>query len=251
MTTTAGTVSRRLTFASSNGRLETARILNPDDPATQPASKFNSPSDFSRMGETVASYQSPIHRFKGRRNRLKAKQDQLLQELFSSSRKRLVRVAYCILQNQHDAEDAVQDAFLSASLHFGNFEGRSAVSTWLTRIVINAALMVRRKRKTTFIRSLHDLNRHDAVFVGTIPDLQPDPELACSRAESFAFLDGLVGEMNPLLRQAVEVAYYDELSSSEASLALAIPLSTYKGRLFRGTCLLRDRARRKSKSSSL
>jgi RNA polymerase sigma-70 factor, ECF subfamily len=237
MTTTAGTVSRRLPFASSNGQHETARILNPGDPATRPAS--------------VASYQSPTHRFKGRRTRPKAKQDQLLQELFSISRKRLVRVAYGILHNQQDAEDAVQDAFLSATRHFGNFEGRSAVSTWLTRIVINAALMVRRKRKTALIRSLNELNGDDAVFVETIPDLQPNPELACSRAESLAFLDALIGEMKPLLRQAVEVAYYDELSSPEASSALAIPVSTYKARLLRGTCLLRDRARRKSKRPSL
>jgi RNA polymerase sigma-70 factor, ECF subfamily len=251
MTTTTGTVSRRLTFASSNGRHETARILNPDDPATQQASKFNSPSDFSRTRETVAAYQPPTHHFEGKRTRPKAKQDQLLQEVFSISRKRLVRVAYGILQNQHDAEDAVQDAFLSASRHFGSFEGRSAVSTWLTRVVINAALMVRRKRKTTFIRSLHDLNGDDAVFVETIPDLQPNPELAYTQAESFAFLDALIGEMNPLLRQAVKVTYYDELSSSEASSALAIPLSTYKARLFRGTCLLRERAQRKYKSSSL
>lgn len=173
-----------------------------------------------------------------------AKQEQLLQELFSISRKRLVRVAYRILQNQEDAEDAVQDAFLSASRHFANFEGRSAVATWFTRIVINAALMLRRKRKSTLVRSLHDLNGDDAFFVATIPDLQPNPELAYSRAESFAFLDALISEMNPLLRQAVKIAYYDELSSPKASSALAIPLSRYKARLFRGTRLLQNRARR-------
>jgi RNA polymerase sigma-70 factor, ECF subfamily len=251
MTTTTGTVPRRLTFVSSNRRHASARIWNPDDPTTRQASKFNSPADFSRRKEVAAAYQSPTHHFEGKRTRPKAKQDQLFQELFSTSRKRLVRVAYGILQNQHDAEDAVQDAFLSASGHFGSFEGRSAVSTWLTRIVINAALMVRRKRKATVIQSLHDLNGNDAVFVETIPDLQPNPESAFSRAESFALLDALMSQMNPLLRQAVEVGYYDELSSSEASSALAIPLSTYKARLFRGRCLLRERARRKCKSSSL
>jgi RNA polymerase sigma-70 factor, ECF subfamily len=244
MTTFGGTVSRRLTVASSTGRRETARTLNPDDPPTQPASRFNSLSESSRIRETVGSYRPPTHRFKRRQTPPKAKQEQLLQELFLISRKRLVRVAYGILQNQQDAEDAVQDAFLSASRHFGNFEGRSAVATWLTRIVINAALMVRRKRKNTFVRSLHDLNGDDTVFVETIPDFQPNPESAYSRAESFAFLDALISKMNPLLGQAVKIAYYDELSAPEASSALAIPISTYKARLFRGTRLLQNRARR-------
>jgi RNA polymerase sigma-70 factor (ECF subfamily) len=244
MTTTVGTAPRRLTVTSSTGRRETARISNLDDPGKQPSSKFNSPSEFSRIRETVVSYRSPTHRFKRTQIRPRAKQEQLLQELFLISRKRLVRVAYGILQNQEDAEDAVQDAFLSASRHFGNFEGRSAVATWLTRIVINAALMVRRKRKNTFVRSLHDLNGDDAVFVETIPDFQPNPELAYSRTESFAFLDALISKMNPLLRQAVKIAYYDELSTSEASSALAIPISTYKARLFRGRRLLQNRVRR-------
>ena len=224
MTTTGGPVSRRLTVVSSTGRHETPPVLSPP---------------------------APTYRFRPRQTRSRAIQERLLQELFSISRNRFLGVAYCILQNQDDAEDAVQDAFVSASRHFASFEGRSAITTWLTRIVINAALMMRRKRKNIFLGSLSDLNGDDADLVETIPDLHPNPELACSRAESFAVLDALINEMNPLLRQAVKSAYYDELSSSEASSALAIPLSTYKARLFRGMCLLRDRARRKSKSSSL
>ena len=143
MTTTGGTVSRRLTVTSSTGRHETARILNPDDPGTRPANKFNPSSDFSRIKETVASYQSPARGFKTRRTRPRAKQEQLLQELFWISRKRLVRVAYGILQNQQDAEDAVQDAFLSASRHFGNFEGRSAVATWCGLRLDSSSLSIR------------------------------------------------------------------------------------------------------------
>jgi RNA polymerase sigma-70 factor (ECF subfamily) len=190
-------------------------------------------------------------RFQSRETGSKAIWEQALEELFSISRDRFLGVAYCILKNHDDSEDAVQDAFLSASRHFANFEGRAAVTTWLTRIVINAALMLRRKRKNTFIRAVNDLDRNEADYLETIPGLHPDPEMASSRAESFALLDGLINEMNPLLRQAVKSAYYDELSSSEASSALAIPLSTYKARLFRGTRLLQDRARKKTKGSAL
>jgi RNA polymerase sigma-70 factor (ECF subfamily) len=223
MTTTGGTASRRPTVASSTGQCETPRVLHP---------------------------QAAAYRLRRRQTRSRATADQLLQELFSISRNRFLGVAYRILQNREDAEDAVQDAFLSASRHVGDFEGRSTVQSWLTRIVVNAALMMRRKRKNTFVRPLSDFSGDDADFVETIRDHRPNPELACSRAESFAIVDALISEMNPLLRQAVRSAYYDELSSSEASSALAIPHSTYKARLFRATHLLRDRARRKSKRST-
>ena len=170
--------------------------------------------------------------------------------MFVISHQRLVRVAYAILHNQEDAEDAVQDAFLSACRHASNFEGRSAFTTWLTRIVINAALMIRRKRTNTLIRPLNDLATEETIFVETIPDFRPDPELACSRAESFAFLDALLNKMNPLLRQAIKIAYHDEMSAPEASSALGLSLSTYKARLLRGVHLLQERARRRRQRSS-
>ena len=69
-----------------------------------------------------------------------------LQEMFLASRPKFVGIAYSILRNKEDAEDAVQDAVLSAYVHLRNFEGRSAFTTWFTRIVLNAALMVLRKR---------------------------------------------------------------------------------------------------------
>jgi RNA polymerase sigma-70 factor (ECF subfamily) len=213
------------------GGHEVVQITNPTGRGTRPAGNFNSPADFPRLGETVVSSQSFGHRSNQRRSRTKAKQEQVLHELFSNSRERFMGVAYSILQNQHDAEDAVQNAFPSATRYFGNFEGRSAVGTWLTRIVINAALMLRRKRKNSFVRSLHDLNRDEAVFVETISDLQPNPELAYSRAESFAFLDAQIDEMNPLLGQSVRAAYYEEMSMAEGSSALGIPIARFKARL--------------------
>jgi hypothetical protein len=70
-----------------------------------------------------------------------------LEEMFAASHKRFVAVAHSILRNREDAEDAVQEAFLSAYRHWRSFEGRSALRTWLTRIVLNAAFMIQRKRK--------------------------------------------------------------------------------------------------------
>jgi RNA polymerase sigma-70 factor, ECF subfamily len=222
-----GTInSGRLNVFSSDGCPERPRILGPDG---------------SRI--EFESRTSPLRR---RRIPLEAKQEQVLQELLLTSRERFVRVAYGILQNQEDAEDAVQDGFLCACRYFGSFEGRSAVTTWLTRIVMNAALMIRRKRKKTLLRSFHDLDREETAFVETMPDFRPNPESACAQAESLGFLNALLNKMDPPLRKAVSMTYYDELSASEASSALTIPMSAYKARLLRGKRFLQSRARRRA-----
>jgi RNA polymerase sigma-70 factor (ECF subfamily) len=231
-----------------SGGREVVPIVNAPGQDAHLACSFHAPAAFARTSESFAPSQSVSHCSKRRRNRTNAKQEQVLYELFSKSRQRLVRVADSILRNHDDAEDAVQNAFLSACRHFGDFQGRSALNTWLTRIVINAALMVRRKQRNRFCRPFQDLTADDAVFVEMIQDPGPNPEQICSRAESFAFLAEWIDDMNPLLRNAVKQAYYDELSSREASSALAIPLTTYKARLFRGTCLLQDRARKQKQS---
>jgi hypothetical protein len=74
-----------------------------------------------------------------------------VQEMFVALRPRFVGLAYTILRNKEDAEDAVQDALLSAYRHLRTFAGRSGFTAWFTRIVLNAALMIRRKRKPSWV----------------------------------------------------------------------------------------------------
>jgi RNA polymerase sigma-70 factor, ECF subfamily len=156
--------------------------------------------------------------------------------------KEFIRIAYRILRNKEDAEDAVQDAFLSACRHLREFKGRSALTTWFTRIVMNAALMVRRKRKNAAPWSFHEMDAAMSSFAETAPDTGPNPELAYSRAESYEILDTHLKELDPLLREAVVTTYYDELSVTEASSVVGVRPGTYKARLFRGRRLLQERA---------
>jgi DNA-directed RNA polymerase specialized sigma24 family protein len=111
---------------------------------------------------------------------------------------------------------------------------------------MNAALMVRRRRKNAAPWPSHETDAAMSSFAETVPDTQPNPELAYSRAESYEILEAHLKELNPLLRDA----YYDELSVTEASSALGIPLSTYKARLFRGRRLLQQRAPRQTRVNS-
>jgi RNA polymerase sigma-70 factor (ECF subfamily) len=224
-------------------------IAHPDLPAsvmldpawTKEKLRTRAPSNLSRVTRQRASKRSPSLKSRVAPAQSDGQQQNILQELFLTSRKRFVRIAYRILGNIEDAEDAVQDAFVSVCRHFGKFEGRCAITTWLTRIVMNAALMALRKRKKTRC-SFDEMDQAMSSFAETVPDTQPNPELACSRTESYEFLEVHLNRLNPLLREAVVTTYYDELSVTEASSAIGVSLGTYKARLFRGRRLLQQRA---------
>jgi len=98
-----------------------------------------------------------------------------VQEMYLASRPRFVGLAYSILRNKDDAEDAVQDALLSAYLHLRAFEGRSAFTTWFTRIVWNAALMIRRKRKRSWNESQRESSTMDDTRWPKIPPTTTSP----------------------------------------------------------------------------
>lgn len=157
-----------------------------------------------------------------------------LQEMFLASRPKFVGIAYSILRNKEDAEDAVQDAVLSAYAHLRNFEGRSAFTTWFTRIVLNASLMILRKRTNSRISSLPELSNADEIsWTERIPASQPDPEMVCAAGETFQLIDVLLGKMRPVLRQSFTMIYYDEMTSREACNLLGVSIGTFKSRVFR------------------
>jgi RNA polymerase sigma-70 factor, ECF subfamily len=170
----------------------------------------------------------------------------MVHELFLSSRTKFMGLAYSILRNQEDAEDAVQEAMLSTLRHLQKFEGRSAFTTWCTRIVVNAALMIRRKRKRARIEPFPELSEgDDTPWTDTIPAPQPDPETACAQAETRRSIDELLQKMSPVLRQAFTMAYYDELSINEAGAALGVSIRTFKSRVFRAKQFLIGHAQRR------
>jgi len=160
--------------------------------------------------------------------------EEALEEMFAASRKRFLAIAYSILRNKEDAEDAVQEAFLSAYRHFRGFEGRSALRTWLTRIVMNAALMIQRKRKPSALRSLSESGvSHDENWTEHIPDSQPDPEMIHAERETLQFIDEKLGELKPVLREAFTMTYYGDLTGAEACALQGVSSGTFKARIFR------------------
>ena len=165
--------------------------------------------------------------------------------MFVASRPKFVAIARTILRNREDAEDAVQNAFLSGYLHLRSFEGRSALRTWFTRIVLNAALMFQRKRKPSTIQPLpENSNSHEVNWTENIPASEPDPEMVHAERETFECVNGILGKMNPVLRQAFTMTYCDELSGPEACAVLGVSAGTFKARLFRARRQVLDQTKR-------
>ncbi len=157
-----------------------------------------------------------------------------LDKLLASYRLRLYRQALRIVGNPEDAEDALQDGFLNAVRHLNQFEGRAKFSTWLTRVVINAAAMVRRSKRTHREASLEDwLSNDEGQAPLEIADLQPDPEQVCSSSEIRAQLNEQFNLLSPGLRSAFQLRHIDGLSSLEAGQSLGISVSAVKSRVVR------------------
>lgn len=147
---------------------------------------------------------------------------------------RLYWQAFRILGNREDAEDALQDGLLNAVRHFDQFEGRSKLSTWLTRVMINAALMARRGKHGFRETSLNNLlSREDESPIG-IPDRrQPGPEQLYASSEIRVLISEQFDLLSPTLRSAFQLCHIDGLSCQETGRSLGVTLSAMKSRVAR------------------
>jgi RNA polymerase sigma-70 factor (ECF subfamily) len=160
-------------------------------------------------------------------------------EMFVASRPKFVAVAQRIVRNGEDAEDAVQNAFISGFRHLHGFDGRCALTTWFTRIVMNSALMILRKRRLG-----ENAHCQEVAWIENIPSSQPYPETVYTARQTLEIIEGILEKMKPLLRQAFTMTYFDELSSSEACALLRVPLGTFKARLRRARLQVYDQTER-------
>ena len=137
------------------------------------------------------------------------------------------------LGNATDAEDAVQDALLSAYKHLGQFRGQAQLSTWLTTIVTNAARMQLRRRRGSYL-SLDEQQGEDGLTLSErLPDSKPGQEEVCSAAELHDRLVNGVKQLSPTLRRAFQLRYIEGLTPKEAARVLGVPEGTVKARLAR------------------
>jgi RNA polymerase sigma-70 factor, ECF subfamily len=161
--------------------------------------------------------------------------------------------AYRYLENSHDAEDAVQDALLSAYKHLDQFKGNAKMTTWLTSIVTNSALTVLRRRPRQPHTSLDEpLARDQNICLSdTLVDIRPTPEDHCATSESHRQLRQIVGHLPHTFREAIQLRDLEGLSTSETAHILGVPESTIKTRVSRGRSRLKQHAASRLKRAPL
>ena len=158
---------------------------------------------------------------------------------------RFRRIALRLLGNIADAEDAVQDAFLSAFTHLDQFIGQAKMSTWLTAIVVNAARMkLRRRSPQAQISSDETHGEHNLLLAKVLPDRQPNPEEVCCRRELAERLADATTQLSPTLRKTVQLHDLDGLSISETAHLLGVPRGTVRVQLARGRGRLKEIVRK-------
>jgi RNA polymerase sigma-70 factor, ECF subfamily len=153
---------------------------------------------------------------------------------------RLLKIAFRITQNREDAEDAVQDSLMRAYMHINNFQENCRFSTWLTRIVMNSALMIRRKNRN--LRQLSSDSRGqngEFALPLEVPDHSPNPEQTCVETERRRILRRAVSKLRPRMRAVIEVAQFQELPIKETAKVLDISVAAAKGRFFHARAALR------------
>lgn len=158
---------------------------------------------------------------------------QTLTEVMERDRNRLLRLAQRRCRSREDAEDALQDAFLSAYRHLDQFDGRAQLSSWLTRIVLNAACDQLRRRAAHTVLSISEAPDPGTIHPGVLHDPGPTPEQTCARHERCLQLQRLAARLPTPWKRALQARTVEGLSTREAAQALGLTESTLKTHLFR------------------
>lgn len=165
-------------------------------------------------------------------------------QLCEFSSRKILRTTYRITRNQEDAEDALQEAFFQAFAHLKDFDGRSNFSTWLTRIAINAALMILRKRRQVREISVDEFaERNEAGPVWEISDPNPGPETNYAQEEREKLLWGAIEGLRPSLRKVVEFQLSRDCPMKKTAGTIGISVCAAKSRLFHAKTALRKSLR--------
>ena len=171
---------------------------------------------------------------------------QALNTLFHRYQRVLFHSALGIMGNPQDAEDALQDGLLSAFRNLKRFEGRSQFSTWLTRVVINAALMRRRGQAVRpGTAPAEPISSDEIPIAERLVSKGLNPEQLFGRLEIREIIKDHIDELAPILRTAFVLRKVREYSTSETAKMLRVSEETLKGRLWRAR---RELAKRVSRS---
>jgi len=179
-----------------------------------------------------------------------------LAELMRRNNRRLYRAAWGILRDEQEAEDAVQDCYLKAFAALAKFRGEAALTTWLTRIVINEALMRRRRGKRLVLEADNVVAlRRPGIAAGIAaaeaaaePDAE-SPEGAVQRGRLRQFLQAEIADLPEQQRAVFVLRAVEEFSVEETAQLLAVNPQTVRTRFLRARRRLQARVQAELKLS--
>ena len=144
-----------------------------------------------------------------------------------------------LLQNEADAEDAAQEAFLKAFRNLSKFRAESKFSTWLISIALNEARSKLRQKKTMKTESLDvDSDEEGHVSPAILRDWREVPSEALERKEVREMIQRAVSDLPEIYREILVLRDVEELSVNESAAALDISVASVKVRLHRARMLL-------------
>lgn len=167
--------------------------------------------------------------------RCRARDREAIRAIVTTNNQRLFRTAWSILKDRGEAEEAVQSAYVSAFASLDTFEGRSSLSTWLTRIVVNEALGRLRAQKRR-------RNQLEGAGVAVLEDYREafmrgsearPPDVALAREQMRRLLEQAVATLPETFRTVFVLREVEGLSGEETAEALDLPVATVKTRLHR------------------
>jgi RNA polymerase sigma-70 factor (ECF subfamily) len=162
------------------------------------------------------------------------------EQLMRRYNRRLYRLARASLGDEAEAKDALQDAYLSAYRSIAKFRGEATLSTWLSRLVLNACGERRRRsrRRENIVPILSTERAMDSV--ARVPDGGEQPEQLVARTQIRSVLERKVGELPEIFRVVFMLRSVEELSVDEIAEILAISPETVRSRHFRAKGMLRE-----------
>jgi RNA polymerase sigma-70 factor, ECF subfamily len=154
--------------------------------------------------------------------------------------RKLFRIAQHVTHNREDSEDAVQEAFLKAFQHLGEFREDSKFSTWLIRITLNQSLMKLRTQRRIKEVPLDDFQPDGEIFPMEVADWAPNPEQRYGASELRDILIKALTELRPALRAVFVLRDIEDLPTAQTAEVLSLSQAAVKARLWRARLQLRE-----------
>jgi RNA polymerase sigma-70 factor (ECF subfamily) len=190
--------------------------------------------------------------------RLRARDPAALEALMERHSSRVYRVAFGITRNHSEAEEVVQDAFLTLYRKIDMFEGRAAIGTWLYRVAANAALIKRRGKRVELEKSLEDClptfrddGHREGDHAWLMADWSGTPERELLAGEARQALEEALDRLPEHYRALLVLRDVEELSNEEVAAILGESVSSVKSRLHRARMALREMLTRRLGAGAL